>query len=94
MKSLFFRLKINVSLAKFFRKYEEICAPQVEEFCYITDNTYFKDEVGYLVIRLSSVLFLCVFHYCVLEQVLQMEAEVLKYLKFEMTAPTAKCFLR
>lgn len=26
-------------------KYEEICAPQVEEFCYITDNTYGKDEV-------------------------------------------------
>lgn len=26
-------------------KYEEICAPQVEEFCYITDNTYFKEEV-------------------------------------------------
>eukprot|EP01018_Ginkgo_biloba_P023760 Gb_10619 [translate_table: standard] len=26
-------------------KYEEICAPQVEEFCYITDNTYFRDEV-------------------------------------------------
>ncbi|KAG0498226.1 hypothetical protein HPP92_002917 [Vanilla planifolia] len=51
-------------------KYEEICAPQVEEFCYITDNTYFKDEV------------------------LQMEAAVLKFLKFEMTAPTAKCFLR
>ncbi|KAH0448638.1 hypothetical protein IEQ34_022438 [Dendrobium chrysotoxum] len=51
-------------------KYEEICAPQVEEFCYITDNTYFKDEV------------------------LQMEAAVLKYLKFEMTTPTAKCFLR
>ncbi|KAJ0989424.1 hypothetical protein J5N97_007780 [Dioscorea zingiberensis] len=51
-------------------KYEEICAPQVEEFCYITDNTYFKDEV------------------------LQMEAAVLKHLKFEMTAPTAKCFLR
>lgn len=25
-------------------KYEEICAPQVE-FCYITDNTYFHDEV-------------------------------------------------
>ncbi|XP_020246640.1 cyclin-A1-1 isoform X2 [Asparagus officinalis] len=51
-------------------KYEEICAPQVEEFCYITDNTYFKEEV------------------------LQMEAAVLKYLKFEMTAPTTKCFLR
>ncbi|KAG7032817.1 Cyclin-A1-1, partial [Cucurbita argyrosperma subsp. argyrosperma] len=51
-------------------KYEEICAPQVEEFCYITDNTYFKEEV------------------------LQMESSVLNYLKFEMTAPTPKCFLR
>ncbi|TVU34145.1 hypothetical protein EJB05_15974, partial [Eragrostis curvula] len=51
-------------------KYEEICAPQVEEFCYITDNTYFRDEI------------------------LEMEASVLSYLKFEMTAPTAKCFLR
>ncbi|XP_022867393.1 cyclin-A1-4-like [Olea europaea var. sylvestris] len=51
-------------------KYEEICAPQVEEFCYITDNTYFKDEV------------------------LQMESAVLNFLKFEMTAPTTKCFLR
>ncbi|KAG8389765.1 hypothetical protein BUALT_Bualt01G0012600 [Buddleja alternifolia] len=51
-------------------KYEEICAPQVEEFCYITDNTYFKEEV------------------------LQMESDVLNYLKFEMTAPTTKCFLR
>ncbi|KAF4352961.1 hypothetical protein F8388_008382 [Cannabis sativa] len=51
-------------------KYEEICAPQVEEFCYITDNTYFKDEV------------------------LEMESSVLNYLKFEMTAPTTKCFLR
>ncbi|XP_044475153.1 cyclin-A1-1-like [Mangifera indica] len=51
-------------------KYEEICAPQVEEFCYITDNTYFKEEV------------------------LEMESAVLNYLKFEMTAATAKCFLR
>ncbi|KAK1407737.1 hypothetical protein QVD17_39363 [Tagetes erecta] len=51
-------------------KYEEICAPQVEEFCYITDNTYFKDEV------------------------LQMESLVLNFLKFEMTAPTVRCFLR
>ncbi|XP_027339521.1 cyclin-A1-1-like [Abrus precatorius] len=51
-------------------KYEEICAPQVEEFCYITDNTYFKEEV------------------------LQMESALLNFLKFEMTAPTIKCFLR
>jgi hypothetical protein len=27
------------------RKYEEICAPRVEEFCFITDNTYTKAEV-------------------------------------------------
>ncbi|WVY92267.1 hypothetical protein V8G54_037781 [Vigna mungo] len=26
-------------------KYEEICAPRVEEFCFITDNTYSKAEV-------------------------------------------------
>nr|QYW07114.1 cyclin A2-2 [Dimocarpus longan] len=26
-------------------KYEEICAPRVEEFCFITDNTYSRDEV-------------------------------------------------
>ncbi|PUZ67080.1 hypothetical protein GQ55_3G403500 [Panicum hallii var. hallii] len=51
-------------------KHEEICAPQVEEFCYITDNTYFRDEV------------------------LEMEASVLNCLKFQMSAPTAKCFLR
>ncbi|KAJ1397069.1 Cyclin-like [Sesbania bispinosa] len=51
-------------------KYEEICAPQVEEFCFITDNTYVKEEV------------------------LRMESAVLNCLKFEMTAPTTKCFLR
>ncbi|CAN1176082.1 CYCA1-1, partial [Linum perenne] len=27
------------------RKYEEICAPHAGQFCFITDNTYFKDEV-------------------------------------------------
>lgn len=27
------------------RKYEEISPPHVEEFCYITDNTYKKEEV-------------------------------------------------
>ncbi|MED6223056.1 hypothetical protein PIB30_070290 [Stylosanthes scabra] len=42
----------------------------VEEFYYITDNTYFKEEV------------------------LQKEFAVLNYLKFEMSAPTIKCFLR
>ena len=27
------------------RKYEEIKPPEVEDFCYITDNTYSKEEV-------------------------------------------------
>ncbi|CAH2067980.1 unnamed protein product [Thlaspi arvense] len=26
-------------------KYEEICAPRIEEFCFITDNTYTRDQV-------------------------------------------------
>lgn len=51
-------------------KYEEICAPKAEDFCYVTDNTYSK------------------------EQILEMESSVLYFLKFEMTAPTARCFLR
>ncbi|CAL4910955.1 unnamed protein product [Urochloa decumbens] len=51
-------------------KYEEICPVQVEELCYVTDNSYTKEEV------------------------LQMEASVLNYLKFEMTVATPKCFLR
>ncbi|TKY56116.1 Cyclin-A1-1 protein [Spatholobus suberectus] len=61
---------LGVSCMMIASKYEEICAPQVEEYCYITDNTYLKEEV------------------------LQMESAVLNYLKFEMTAPTIKCFLR
>ncbi|XP_050374750.1 cyclin-A1-3-like [Argentina anserina] len=31
--------------ANFSSKYEEIHVPEVKEFCYITDNTYFKDEI-------------------------------------------------
>ncbi|XP_010428818.1 PREDICTED: cyclin-A1-2-like [Camelina sativa] len=51
-------------------KYEDVCVPQVEDFCYITDNTYSRDEL------------------------LEMESSVLNYLKFELTTPTANCFLR
>lgn len=29
-----------------YRKYEEIVPPHVEDFCYITDNTYDKQEVS------------------------------------------------
>ncbi|KAG4953573.1 hypothetical protein JHK82_039192 [Glycine max] len=51
-------------------KYEEIKPPDVEDFCYITDNTYSKEEV------------------------VNMEADILKALKFELGGPTVKTFLR
>ncbi|CDP18418.1 unnamed protein product [Coffea canephora] len=37
-------------------KYEEICAPRVEEFCFITDNTYGKDEVVKMESRVLNFL--------------------------------------
>lgn len=37
------------------RKYEEISPPHVEDFCYITDNTYTKEEVcPYPIISIST----------------------------------------
>eukprot|EP00249_Psilotum_nudum_P011730 c23349_g1_i2 orf=384-1925(+) len=36
---------LGVSCMLVAAKYEEICSPQVEEFCYITDNTYSREEV-------------------------------------------------
>lgn len=51
-------------------KYEEICAPRVEEFCFITDNTYTRGEV------------------------LKMENQVLNFLRFQLSVPTTKTFLR
>ncbi|KAH9623380.1 hypothetical protein KSS87_001328 [Heliosperma pusillum] len=38
-------------------KYEEMCAPQVEDFCYITANTYSKEEV--LLMERKVLNFLC-----------------------------------
>ncbi|KAF8103585.1 hypothetical protein N665_0188s0512 [Sinapis alba] len=61
---------LGVSCMMIAAKYEEVCVPQVESFCYITDNTYLRNEL------------------------LEMESSVLNYLKFELTTPTAKCFLR
>lgn len=37
------------------RKYEEITPPNVEDFCYITDNTYTKQEV----VRMESQVLNC-----------------------------------
>ncbi|KZV54549.1 hypothetical protein F511_01347 [Dorcoceras hygrometricum] len=61
---------LGVSSMLIASKYEEITPPHVEDFCYITDNTYTKEEV------------------------VKMEADVLKSLKFEMGNPTVKTFLR
>ncbi|VFQ86833.1 unnamed protein product [Cuscuta campestris] len=61
---------LGVSSMLIAAKYEEISPPHVEDFCYITDNTYSKDEV------------------------VKMEAYILKFLKFEMGCPTTKTFLR
>ncbi|PWA61484.1 Cyclin A/B/D/E [Artemisia annua] len=60
---------LGVSSMLIASKYEEISPPNSEDFCYITDNTYTKQEV------------------------VKMEAEVLKTLKFEMGNPTVKTFL-
>ncbi|KAJ4701673.1 Cyclin [Melia azedarach] len=61
---------LGVSSMLIASKYEEISPPNVEDFCYITDNTYTKDEV------------------------VKMEADILKSLKFELGNPTIKTFLR
>ncbi|XP_038705089.1 cyclin-A3-2-like isoform X2 [Tripterygium wilfordii] len=61
---------LGVSSMLIASKYEEISPKSVEEFCYITDNTYTKDEV------------------------VKMEACILKSLKFELGNTTIKTFLR
>ncbi|KAL4335641.1 hypothetical protein GQ457_07G025030 [Hibiscus cannabinus] len=61
---------LGVSSMLIASKYEEINPPNVEDFCYITDNTYKKEEV------------------------VKMEADILKVLKFELGNPTVKTFLR
>ncbi|KAL7127536.1 hypothetical protein ABFS83_14G259300 [Erythranthe nasuta] len=61
---------LGVSSMLIASKYEEISPPHVEDFCYITDNTYTKEDV------------------------VDMEAHVLKSLRFEMGNPTVKTFLR
>ncbi|XP_078430298.1 cyclin-A3-1-like isoform X2 [Wolffia australiana] len=61
---------LGVSSMLIAAKYEEITPPHVEDFCYITDNTYTREEV------------------------IKMESEILKFLRFEMGNPTIKTFLR
>ncbi|KAM1233591.1 hypothetical protein ACFX2J_003276 [Malus domestica] len=51
-------------------KYEEICPPRVEDFCYVTDNTYMVEEM------------------------LEMERDVVKFLNSDTGPPTTKNFLR
>ncbi|KAK4374352.1 hypothetical protein RND71_005029 [Anisodus tanguticus] len=61
---------LGVSSMLIAAKYEEISPPHVDDFCYITDDTFTKKDV------------------------VKMEADVLKCLKFEMGNPTTKTFIR
>ncbi|VFQ75131.1 unnamed protein product [Cuscuta campestris] len=61
---------LGVSAMLIASKYEEISPPHVDDFCYITDNTFNKKEV------------------------VKMEQDVLKSLKFELGTPTIRSFLR
>ncbi|KAM1031018.1 hypothetical protein FF1_034827 [Malus domestica] len=61
---------LGVSCMIIASKYEEICPPHVEDFCYITDNTY------------------------IVEEVLEMERDVVKFLNSDTGPPTTKNFLR
>ncbi|KAF3327226.1 cyclin-A3-1-like protein [Carex littledalei] len=51
-------------------KYEDIIPPHVNDFCFVTANTYNKQEI------------------------VEMESDVLAFLKFEMGNPTVRTFLR
>lgn len=76
------------------RKYEEICAPCIDELCFITANSYTKGEVWYA-IKLAFLK--CSFSLCLMRvswQVLALESQVLNTLGFRLSAPTAKTFLR
>ncbi|KAI8550012.1 hypothetical protein RHMOL_Rhmol06G0070900 [Rhododendron molle] len=64
------KVPLLVALNGYEIKYEEISPPNVEDFCYITDNTYTKQEV------------------------VKMEADLLKHLNYELGSPTIKTFLR
>jgi len=81
------------------RKYEEVKPPAVEEFCYIADHTYSKEEVVLvfcvlLLLLLFLVLGFADFCNFLVVKVLNMEADVLMALKFELGAPTVRTFLR
>ena len=90
-------LKYSLLLSSWCRQYEEISPPNVEDFCYITDNSYTKEEVWSLsVFQTPCFLHLpCIaWDFVVIVQVMDMEREVQNFLNFEMGIPTIKNFLR
>ena len=90
-------LKYSLLLSSWCRQYEEISPPNVEDFCYITDNSYTKEEVWSLsVFQTPYFLHLpCIaWDFVVIVQVMDMEREVQNFLNFEMGIPTIKNFLR
>ncbi|KAK3035756.1 hypothetical protein RJ639_033458, partial [Escallonia herrerae] len=91
---------LGVSSMLIASKYEEISPPHVEDFCYVTDNTYTKEEVGHSFLLVLAVYFVHVTlekpvtAFGVHLKIVKMEADVLKFLNFEMGNPTTKTFLR
>jgi hypothetical protein len=73
----------------------------VEDYTYITDNLYTKQQVAFILIIFSHFLVnfgdlewrrnISAFYAL---QVVKMESDILNLLKFEMGSPTARTFLR
>jgi cyclin A len=76
-------------------KYEEIFPPTVDDFVYISDNTYCKAEVplvGFF-FTVFQVFFSTFFLSLPVMQVLEMESQILKALSFSMTVVTPMAYL-
>lgn len=69
-------------------KYEEIYPPTVEDFVYISDNTYLHDDVRFFATFEKNRSCLRV------TQVIKMERSMLNSLDFELTAVTSNAFIK
>ncbi|KAL4282906.1 hypothetical protein GQ457_16G015120 [Hibiscus cannabinus] len=104
--NILFFVIVNVLLTALIvsnRKYEGINPPNVEDFCYITDNTCTKDQVTFpffLLVYLYSFEFHSALlhsftNFCWINvKVVKMETKILNSLKFKLYNPTLKTFFR
>ena len=83
-------------------KYEEIYPPELRDLVYICDRAYSKDEVRYsltlyIFVNVSSLT--CISSHPLshrlfaILQILEMEENILKTLDYDVTIPSAHCFL-